>query len=183
MEIFSASLLGNDRILRINMIVEETHKTFARVHLGYDWAALLMSYEELTAPVQNRKQQRLNELIEIFLIHARVLYEFFFKGEHDDNCIAEHFLEESGTYYSQRADKEDLRKIIHIINKYLAHPSHTRVTGPKDWRLDTIKITKQLIETLGLFMQLSPNEKRKYFSWEGAIVPKYQEANKKNFIS
>ena len=65
--------------------------------------------------------------LEAFLVHIRILYEFFYKSGNDDLAHADHYI-------LAWKVKNPLMNIDYWnvqINKYLSHLTYTRVTGAR----------------------------------------------------
>jgi|SRR3989344_2280877 len=96
-------------------------------------------------------------MLEVFLIHARLLNNFFYHktSKYNDEVLAKDFIEKWN-----RKEPYKIKKINERINKYLAHLSIERVTRKyKDWSKEVIYLHKNLNKTHSNFLKKVP---RKY---------------------
>ena len=81
-----------------------------------------------------------NLYIEGFLLHARILLEFFSDKQEKDTVIISHFLKDINRW---NVIKKQIFKYLNDnnkkrLNKYLAHLTYTRLEDDKVWDHDTI---------------------------------------------
>lgn len=99
-----------------------------------------------------------NALLESFLVHARILIEFFFKDEeYKDTVRASHYIESGNSWKNIRPQKtkliDETEKNAH---KYLAHITYTRLKDKKEWPF--IEITNEIDSVMKVFMENLPEE-------------------------
>ncbi len=103
-----------------------------------DWCAQQIALAS-ELPKSDANQSRSNLTLEGFLLHARVLRDFFVgPPKKDDDVLAEHFLEEpvpvctwSCPYLSEHRNRKRLDKL-------LAHLTYTRLGHEKKWNVAKI---------------------------------------------
>ncbi len=102
-------------------------------------------------------------LLESFLLHTRVLRDFFFRmPKYDDDVVAKCFIPdwdrhcpEKGEYLEEREDR---------LNKALAHLTTKRLdydSNEKNWKIN--KIHEELQPVIDLFVSKLPDNKRDWF--------------------
>jgi len=107
------------------------------------------------------KEKNVHE--ECFLLHARVLREFF-QGENrrKDNVKAKHYFDNSEEWDDvSKSLRPFLKNEISDIHKRLAHLSYDRVGKNTD--LDYPKINAEIESAIGLFVAELPTERQQWF--------------------
>lgn len=117
------------------------------------------------------KQYSESNYLESYLLHARVLFEFYYKSQsekmervRDDDCIAEDYIDKAQTFYIERVPKEELESAIERINKEMAHLSYDRLgrTPKKSWSI--MPIHEMIQKTTTAFYRSLPEYRKAYFS-------------------
>jgi hypothetical protein len=101
-----------------------------------------------------------NALIESFASHARVLIDFFYsENPQNDDIIAQHFFSPPNKWAEIRPPKsETLAEAKMRANKLLAHLTYTRLKENTDKRWPVTEIIKDLEKVLHSFSQNVPTE-------------------------
>jgi hypothetical protein len=97
----------------------------------YELQMLAFAIEELTVVERYTVEQY--AMLEVFLLHARNLTEFYLDDPRKDDIVAMHiagtdWLENSGL----QAQLDELRDGRETIHKWLAHITATRIRDPKN---------------------------------------------------
>ena len=102
-----------------------------------------------------------NALLESFLMHVRVLIDFFYNDNpRDDDIIAEHFFPIPNEWINIRTTKsKTLCEAKNRAHKLLAHLTYTRLSTTLDTKKwDLIKITNEIENVLQVFLQRVPKD-------------------------
>jgi hypothetical protein len=114
--------------------------------------------------------------LESYLLHARVLHDFFYKDQSRDDIVAEHFVDQWVSLRPARdpylGDEERKKR----LDKGLAHLTLKRLeydVQDKKWNIEAVEAA---IETpMKRFLELLPEERKPWFTfrhpakeaWEG----------------
>ena len=112
---------------------------------------------------------RTNALLESFLLHTRVLHDFFYKERTQDDIVATEFVPEwksecppKGEYLSSRLER---------LNKALAHLSRKRLTYETDDKSWDIGLIKQEVDVvIRTFLDKLPLDRRQWFAYKVSDV-------------
>lgn len=138
----------------------------------WEWNMLRgLEYENRT-----RKENTVidNALLDSFLLHARVLYDFFCKapssrtdadGDPDD-VVAQQFFDDPSTW---QAIADELLPTVRSqqieLNKHLAHLTYTRLQTKIQWNIT--EMFKEFAVAWKKFLESLPNERRCWFDGQG----------------
>ena len=135
---------------------EEKFKFLAE-HFFYEIQQLLVAVYVVKHPLPFW----INIKLEVFLLHARSLYEFFYSKEkrNDDDARAYDFIVDVNKWVRERPLKSnDIEQSIKRMNKELSHITYKRHSGvvpEKQWELVTIK--DHLLAVIKVFLDNVPN--------------------------
>jgi hypothetical protein len=99
---------------------------FLAEHYVYEIKMLRTAYQLLS---HAKEQGRANALIEVFVLHARVLIDFFDSTPRRDDAVAGHFTR-TGTF-TATATKSIRRSLRKRISKQIVHLTYSRVGANK----------------------------------------------------
>ncbi len=135
---------------------EEKFKFLAE-HFFYEIQQLLVAVYVVKHPLPFW----INIKLEVFLLHARSLYEFFYSKEkrNDDDARAYDFVGDVNNWLKERPLKSsDIEQSIKRMNKELSHITYKRHSGvvlEKQWDLTPIK--DHLLAVTKVFLENVPN--------------------------
>jgi hypothetical protein len=69
----------------------------------------------------NLDQMFINSFLEVFAIHARNLYFFFYENRKFDDIVAEDFIDNKEAFQNLKTPKEKLKIIKEKTGKQIAH--------------------------------------------------------------
>ena len=130
-------------------------------HLHYEINKIFEAYDYFKTHPKNYTQLR----IEIFLLHSRNLFDFFYPNKTiqiDTMCVFD-FLDNYEEFNNKRTTKKDLDsdKVKVKINKCLSHITYARCYSSfPDWHIE--KIMKGMVETIKTFYEVLPDD---YKNW------------------
>ena len=111
-----------------------------------------------------------NALLESFLVHARIVFDFYCKppshptnyhGEEDD-VSAEQFFDDPQTWLPIREKLfPKFRGKITEVNKHLAHLTYTRIDEKPMW--DFVNDFQEFLDARKEFLDALPQERRAWF--------------------
>jgi len=106
-----------------------------------------------------------NALIESFLIHARVLCDFFFfPSKRKDDVLAKHFFHSDDQWQPDyKKECPYLEANSDRLNKAVAHLSYARIGYEIDKRWQHNTINGELLAVWDRFKQSLPPESQKFF--------------------
>ena len=128
----------------------------------YEFEMLEWAAKKIKAEFSNADQPTKNMLLEVFLLHARVLRDFFVKSPSDDDVSTQHFFDAPSVWVSkantlcQTLEKERVR-----LNKKLAHLTYSRLTEEEEW--DFNGIHDELLKAKHEFLDALEPDQRKWF--------------------
>lgn len=114
-------------------------------HLRYEWDMLRKTYYELSAPCAHQEPVKY-ALLESFLIHARCIYDFFYKSHdnnkrHDDVLAIDYLAEDVVQDRLRPKPPGEITDCLERINKEVAHVTASRVDREslgKDWNVESL---------------------------------------------
>ncbi|MFA5360133.1 MAG: hypothetical protein WC349_04220 [Patescibacteria group bacterium] len=139
-------------------------------HIAYEIQMLHQAYVTYSTPRINKNVLLRSAFIEVFLLHCRILYDFFYrrKGKNpiDDDVIVEDFLsnKEFINFKKHRSLKGEIDKYFPLkrANKELAHLSYYRLAKtPKTKQWQISKIYKNMSKTISSFLKNTDSDTRK----------------------
>lgn len=111
----------------------------------------------------------MNSYLEVFSIHARNLWEFFYartaQRKRPDDVLAEDFLEQKKAFLSARTPKRKLQLIPSKTAKQIAHLTYARLRRnkrTKPWNVAQIYV--DLERTVDAFKNSLPALRKSWFS-------------------
>jgi hypothetical protein len=107
--------------------------------IRYERKMLHYCHDEIMKGWENSDNGKRNVLLEAFLLHARVLKEFFSIRKKHDGVSSIDFLENTKEW--RRKEKSLCRYLKRHripINKYLTHLTYSRLHKKMNWEVDTI---------------------------------------------
>jgi hypothetical protein len=111
------------------------------------------------------EQMEVSTLLEAFLLHARVLRDFFFyKGKYKDNVLAGDFVDDWGTRDRSECDYLGSEEVKDRMDKALAHLAKKRVeykANGEKW--DIAKINLEIQATVSEFRKRLTPERQLWF--------------------
>ena len=108
-----------------------------------------------------------NALVEIFAIHSRNLFIFFYTDVNkrvQDDILAEDFINRKELFINHRSPIRQLKFILKKANKQVSHLTYSRNkynTKDKEWPIYKITITME--KTIDVFLEALPEEKKSWF--------------------
>ena len=144
-------------------------------HVAFEMAAM-------RAASANYRAQKDAFAAEAFLLHARVLAEFFWtkkKTKYPDNCRAADFVDQK-VWGPERAklDKQVLKRNVDQVNRQLHHLSWDRIDQNarnewSQWVSDFEPIENAIVQAWSAFVNVLPNDGATMFT--GPYQAKCQE--------
>ena len=113
-----------------------------------------------------------NALLEAFLIHTRVLSDFFFLDpKRSDDVSAKHFFNNEDTWHPNRKEEcPYIEENYERINKALTHLSYSRLNYAENKSWSHNVICSELMGVWGKFKQALPAESTVFFQKSGSFV-------------
>lgn len=128
-------------------------------HIVYE----IMMFNEASIKLQSGVEDRFekNILVESFVIHARNLFEFFYKNKIKDDISAYDFIFKKKEFKMKRTKKRILENLTNKANKQVVHLTYSRNNYnrlTKGWYVSiiTINFNKTILAFLSC---LEPREK------------------------
>ena len=112
--------------------------------LGYEWWMAVESVNRIEALRESSDDWANNAALECFLLHARILRDFFRASSDPDDVIAQDFLGSPITVEMSTLQSDTVNK---WLNKKVVHLSHSRPSLPRGWN------TRHLLEEIDNAMQ------------------------------
>ncbi len=111
---------------------------------------------------QNVDKPTRNMLLEDFLLHARILRDFFVGEPRNDDVSARHFFDDHSAWVEEAKELcPYTRENKTRIDKKLAHLTYTRPILDKDW--DFLAIRTDIYDAWDKFLSSLPSERRAWF--------------------
>ena len=148
----------------------ETHREAAAVKFLYDldmcrWGAQQIGEENEKKQNQEPKPKltRADDLrLEGFLLHARILRDFFVGDPQGDDILAQYYFDNPSTWKDAAEPLCPHLKANRVhINKKLAHLTYSRLTEDEDW--DVATIAQEVKTAWETFRSTLPQEREKWF--------------------
>jgi len=138
--------------------------------VDYEWSMLQVTARAMDIGLAQGSPMS-NALLETFLVHARVLFDFYctppthpthYRGEEDD-VSAEQFFDDPQTWHTIREKLfPTFKERITEVNKHLAHLTYTRIEEKPIWEFgDSFK---EFEDARDQFLAALPEERRAWFS-------------------
>jgi len=149
----------------MNSRVSENILKRSAEHIIYEIEMLRFAVSILRRP--NLPQLMINSFLEVFAIHARNLYYFFYtsiQNRSRDDVIVEDYILNKRLFKSQRTPKEKLKIITKKTAKQVAHLTYYRVRynkRTKPWKFYDIYL--KLEKTINAFKLALPDNRKKWF--------------------
>ena len=123
----------------------------------FEWLSHKIKREWQIADMPTR-----NMLLEGFLLHARILRDFFVGEPRGDDVSARHFFDDESAWVDKTKDLcPYTRKKKTRIDKKLAHLTYSRPILGKEWDFGTI--SKEIYEAWDKFLSFLPDERKVWF--------------------
>ncbi len=138
-----------------------TLQNVSKEHLYYEYSMFIETSKALTS--KNNDQFQTNILLESFVLHFRVLYDFFYpnqstlqgKGERDDDVIATDFFTDWKATDATDMLKEQRKR----ADKQLAHLSYKRLNvEPEKKPWPCLEITNEIKGLMTSFVETVTND-------------------------
>ena len=129
----------------------------------YEWDMFRWMASRIQNEYQSSPQENRNLLMEDFLLHARVLRDFFVATPKQDDVSATHFFDDPSLW--QQTAKElcsYLRANRVRLNKKLAHLTYSRLTEDEKWDFEAIR--KEIFVAWESFLSNLPESAKSWFS-------------------
>jgi hypothetical protein len=130
--------------------------------IKYEWDMFQWLANRIANGWQTSDQMQRNLLLEGFLLHARVLRDFFVADPRQDDVSAKHFFDDTSIWENAAANLcPYLRQNQIRLNKLLAHLTYSRLNESKNW--DPYVITNELNQACRQFYSLLSNQRQEWF--------------------
>lgn len=147
------------------MIRKITNYTLRKAteHLYYEaW----MFYQTLVLLRQSRQQIEVNILLDVFVVHTRNLFDFFYPKKHSkpDDMVVTDYLPKLKVFNMDKTKKNDLLFVVRKADKQVAHLTYARNRynqKTKSWSF--VDIGRKMHKTLSAFHNALPDPYRKWF--------------------
>jgi len=131
--------------------------------IKYEWNMLQYCYKRMSNEQVNTDMYEQNLFLEAFLLHARVLKDFFIRDPSQDDVSAIHFFDDAAEWQNIiNILCPYLRQHQKRLNKYLAHLTYERIREDKVW--EVIAIFNELEYAWQQFYALLPQERKEWFN-------------------
>jgi len=105
----------------------------------YELSMFRYAYQRMQNEWLDSDSLHRNILLETFLLHARVLRDFFVQNPKGDDVSASHFYDDPNIWISITSNHcTYLQNNRTRLNKYLAHLTYDRINEDKNWQTDII---------------------------------------------
>jgi hypothetical protein len=139
-------------------------------HIAYEIQIFHYAYISYSQPNVNKNDLLRSIFIEAFVLHARNLYDFFYRRKNktprDDDVIVEDFLSNKNMkiFKKNRTNKTEMDRVFSITraNKEIAHLSYYRLrktAKTKQWKIP--KIYNGMHKTIHAFLNLIDDKQKK----------------------
>ncbi len=148
----------------ININNKKLHKCVEHVQYEID----MFYYTCSVLSMGNLDQNQINAHLEVFALHARNLFYFFYTPKNKrikNDIIAEDFLDQVKPFIQNRTPKKELSIIPKKAGKQVMHLTFSRINynkRSKPWRCALI--LQRLNKTINEFYNALPHEKRDWFT-------------------
>lgn len=131
--------------------------------IKYEWDMLQYCYRRISHDQANADIHEQNLFLEAFLLHARVLKDFFIRDPRQDDVAAIHFFDDTAGWQKIKNTLcPYLRQHQRRLNKYLAHLTYDRLREDKVWEWGVI--FNEIEYAWQQFFSLLPQERKEWFS-------------------
>lgn len=131
--------------------------------LIYEWEMFCWLEKRIRSHWKAANQPTKNLLMEGFLLHARVLRDFFGTPRRQDDVSACNFFEDdSGWQTRSKQLCPYLEKNRKRLNKKLAHLTHSRLTEDENWDFPAIR--DEISEAWQAFLSALSESQRQWFN-------------------
>lgn len=152
-------------------IAEADLKLFAEDALFYDYYMLLAASRRIGIAESTSDEELSNIALESFLLHARILVEFFYVTPQPKRIGARHYLATPEQVEKWKASRSAISRILSRrtfgdLSVWLSHPSVGRTgrTGAKPgWKIPAMRA--ELASLLFALRDVLPPERQEWFSW------------------
>ena len=121
--------------------------------LKYEWNMFEWLAQRIAKEYEASSQQKQNLLTEDFLLHARVLRDFFIRNPENDDVSARHFFNDESIWTSESSTLCPYLQQNRIrLNKKLAHLTYSRLKLDEQW--DFIVIRNEVSDAWHKFCSL-----------------------------
>ena len=133
--------------------------------VNYEWEMFNFLAKKIESEYKKAPQEEKNLLMEGFLLHVRVLLDFFIGEPKKDDVSARHFYKDESVWTRESPNlctylrDPDHRK---RVNKKLAHLTYSRLTEKEEWDFPAIR--KDIDEAWKKFQSLLDERDRDWFS-------------------
>ena len=133
----------------------------------YEWDMFICVANRITVECEQRTADQFtkNILLEVFLLHARVLHDFLVKPPSEcDDVLAFHFFDDASTWNTVLSSYNFcpyLSKSRKRLNKKLAHLTFSRLTEDKCWKINAIR--DEVSYAWHTFSKTLPEDRRVWF--------------------
>ncbi len=139
------------------MQTEADKKEMLQIHFLYECEMLVVALEVVTSEFSKEMLNRKKESValEIFLLHARSLLEFFYyPPTKPERPCAQHFLKEGIVWKDIVPLKTaNIKKLEKQVNEDMSHLSYSRIAKQdEDRRWDILSLFKDLFKIIKVFL-------------------------------
>ena len=134
----------------------------------YEWDMFICVANHITVECEQRiaDQFTKNILLEVFLLHARVLHDFLVKSPRKcDDVHAFHFFDKASDWEHVLLSSNFcpyLQKNRERLNKKLTHLTYRRLTENERW--DTCTVRDEVSYAWHTFLKTLPEDRREWFA-------------------
>ena len=129
----------------------------------YEWDMFVYLSERIKSEYPTADKPTKNFLTEVYLLHARVLYDFLLRPPKDDDVSATHFFDDASEWCTVRSDFcPYLRENMTRVNKKLTHLTYSRLTEDEIWDHDAIR--DEISHAWRTFLEMLPEDRREWFA-------------------
>ena len=131
--------------------------------IKYEWDMLQYCYRRISNDQANADIPEQNLFLEVFLLHARVLKDFFIRDPSQDDVSVIHFFDDTAGWQNIKNTLcPYLIQHQRRLNKYLAHLTYDRLREDKVWEVEAI--FNELEYAWQQFYALLPQERKEWFN-------------------
>lgn len=132
--------------------------------VAYEFKMMEWISDKIISDVRGADEYTKSMLLEVFLLHARILHDFFIlDAKRDDDVSAVHFFDDPSVWVSKRdAICTKLKAEQVRLNKKLAHLTYKRLTEKEEWEI--ISLCNELRVAKQEFINSLADEQRQWFA-------------------
>ena len=127
-----------------------------------------MMFKATSALLSNVVEQvSKNVLLESFAIHARNLFDFFYKKRINDDIVAIDFISNKVKFRNDKSKKRNVQALVRKDNKQVSHLTYSRNnynSRTKPWNVSSISF--QINNTIDAFFNSLDEERKLWFNLE-----------------